>query len=276
MSENTRAAYSRDVAEFVAFEGVRGMTDLLGVTSTEIIAFLHHLKSMGKSSATVNRKLASLRSFFHYLIYAGLMEQNPTENIKSPKIERKKVEYLEMDEIEKLMAVPDDSVRGLRDRAILEVLYATGIRVSELIGLNIDDVSLPGSFIRCESGEKVRIIPIYPEALQALREYIETVRPKMIAVPTEHSLFVNVSGERMSRQGFWKIIKYYQEKAHIEKDITPHTLRHSFAAHLLENGADLRSIQQMLGHSDISSTQVYTQLVKQNLKAVYNKYHPKA
>ena len=150
------------------------------------------------------------------------------------------------------------------------------LRVSELIGLNIDDVSLPGSFIRCESGEKMRIIPIYPEALQALREYIETVRPKMIAVPTEHSLFVNVSGERMSRQGFWKIIKHYQEKAHIEKDITPHTLRHSFAAHLLENGADLRSIQQMLGHSDISSTQVYTQLVKQNLKAVYNKYHPKA
>ena len=122
----------------------------------------------------------------------------------------------------------------------------------------------------------MRIIPIYPEALQALREYIETVRPKMIAVLTEHSLFVNVSGERMSRQGFWKIIKHYQEKAHIEKDITPHTLRHSFAAHLLENGADLRSIQQMLGHSDISSTQVYTQLVKQNLKAVYNKYHPKA
>ena len=167
-------------------------------------------------------------------------------------------------------------MKGCRDKAMLEVLYATGIRVSELIGLNIDDVGLPGSFIRCESGEKMRIIPIYPEALQALREYIETVRPKMIAVPTEHSLFVNVSGERMSRQGFWKIIKHYQEKAHIEKDITPHTLRHSFAAHLLENGADLRSIQQMLGHSDISSTQVYTQLVKQNLKAVYNKYHPKA
>ena len=167
-------------------------------------------------------------------------------------------------------------MKGCRDKAMLEVLYATGIRVSELIGLNIDDVSLPGSFIRCESGEKTRIIPIYPEALQSLHEYIDSVRPKMIAVPTEHSLFVNVSGERMSRQGFWKIIKYYQEKAHIDKDITPHTLRHSFAAHLLENGADLRSIQQMLGHSDISSTQVYTQLVKQNLKAVYNKYHPKA
>ena len=167
-------------------------------------------------------------------------------------------------------------MKGCRDKAMLEVLYATGIRVSELIGLNVEDVSLSGGFIRCESGGKVRIIPLYPEALAALGDYISDVRGKMIASPAERSLFVNVSGERMSRQGFWKIIKYYQEKAQIKKDITPHTLRHSFAAHLLENGADLRSIQEMLGHSDISSTQIYAQLVKQNLKAVYNKYHPKA
>ena len=166
--------------------------------------------------------------------------------------------------------------QDLRIWHMLEVLYATGIRVSELINLNVDDVSLTGGFIRCEGNSRVRIIPLYPEAVQTLSDYMEDIRPKMIAVPTEHSLFVNVSGERMSRQGFWKIIKYYQEKAQIDKDITPHTLRHSFAAHLLENGADLRSIQEMLGHSDISSTQVYAQLVKQNLKAVYNKYHPKA
>ena len=153
MSENTRAAYGRDLAEFVAFEGARGMTDLLGVTSTEIIAFLHHLKSLGKSSATVNRKLASLRSFFHYLIHAGMMESDPTENIKSPKIERKTIEYLEMSEIEKLMAVPDDSVRGVRDRAILEVLYATGIRVSELIASNLEDVNMRMGFITC-AGEQ--------------------------------------------------------------------------------------------------------------------------
>ena len=168
------------------------------------------------------------------------------------------------------------SGRRITDKAMLEVLYATGIRVSELIGLNIDDVSLPGSFIRCESGEKTRIIPIYPEALQSLHEYIDSVRPKMIAVPTEHSLFVNVSGERMSRQGFWKIVKHYQETAGISKDITPHTLRHSFAVHLLENGADLRSIQEMLGHADISSTQIYAQIVKQRLQDVYHKAHPLA
>ena len=276
MSENTRAAYGRDLAEFVAFEGARGMTDLLGVTSTEIIAFLHHLKSLGKSSATVNRKLASLRSFFHYLIHAGMMESDPTENIKSPKIERKTIEYLEMSEIEKLMAVPDDSVRGVRDRAILEVLYATGIRVSELIGLDVNDVNLSVGFVRCRSKEKERIVPLYPAAVKALEDYVRDIRPRLIADEEENALFVNMSGERMSRQGFWKIIKYYQEKAGIEKDITPHTLRHSFAVHLLENGADLRSIQEMLGHADISSTQIYTHVIKKQLKDVYNKAHPRA
>ena len=225
------------------------------------------MKVGGKSAATISRALASIKSLYIFAIQIHEIEENPIQNIKIDKAEKKLPQILTGKEVELLLQQPKVSeMKGCRDKAMLEVLYATGIRVSELIGLNIDDVSLPGSFIRCESGEKMRIIPIYPEALQALREYIETVRPKMIAVPTEHSLFVNVSGERMSRQGFWKIIK----------EITPHTLRHSFAAHLLENGADLRSIQQMLGHSDISSTQVYTQLVKQNLKAVYNKYHPKA
>ena len=159
---------------------------------------------------------------------------------------------------------------------MLELLYATGIRVSELINLDVTDVNLPGGFIKCGAAGKMRIIPLYPAAIKALSDYIVDVRPKMISDAEEQSLFVNVSGERMSRQGFWKIIKHYQDKAQIDKDITPHTLRHSFAAHLLENGADLRSIQEMLGHSDISSTQIYAQLVKQNLKSVYHKYHPKA
>ena len=203
--------------------------------------------------------------------------KNPVHNIKLEKAEKKLPQILSGKEVELLLEQPKCSdMKGYRDKAMLELLYATGIRVSELINLNYDDVSLSGGFIRCAGNGKVRIIPLYPEALQAMSDYMEDIRPKMIAVPTEQSLFVNVSGERMSRQGFWKIIKYYQEKAHIDKDITPHTLRHSFAAHLLENGADLRSIQEMLGHSDISSTQVYAQLVKQNLKAVYNKYHPKA
>ncbi len=275
-SDNTIASYMRDLRQYASYLGSEGI-DVLDADQTVVSSYMGNMKACGKSAATISRALASIKSLYFFAIQNHEIEENPIQNIKIDKAEKKLPEILSGKEVELLLQLPKVSeMMGCRDKAMLEVLYATGIRVSELIGLNIDDVSLPGSFIRCESGEKMRIIPIYPEALQALREYIETVRPKMIAVPTEHSLFVNVSGERMSRQGFWKIIKYYQEKAHIEKDITPHTLRHSFAAHLLENGADLRSIQQMLGHSDISSTQVYTQLVKQNLKAVYNKYHPKA
>ena len=275
-SANTVSSYMRDIRQYASYlSGID--VDVLEADQSVVSAYMQWLQSIGKSPATVSRCLASLKSLYLFALSEDEIEQNPVHNIKVEKAEKKLPQILTGKEVELLLQQPKVSeLKGCRDKAMLEVLYATGIRVSELIGLNIDDVSLPGSFIRCESGEKMRIIPIYPEALQALREYIETVRPKMIAVPTEHSLFVNVSGERMSRQGFWKIIKHYQEKAHIEKDITPHTLRHSFAAHLLENGADLRSIQQMLGHSDISSTQVYTQLVKQNLKAVYNKYHPKA
>ena len=169
-----------------------------------------------------------------------------------------------------------NDMKGYRDKAMLELLYATGMRVSELISLNTSDVNLNIGVVRCVSHDKERFVPMYPAAIKALSEYLEFVRPQMIARDDEPSLFVNVSGERMSRQGFWKIIKSYQAKAHIEKDITPHTLRHSFAAHLLENGADLRSIQEMLGHADISSTQIYSQLVKKQLKEVYNKTHPRA
>ena len=179
------------------------------------------------------------------------------------------------DYLHRLATEGRSSAKGYRDRAMLEVMYATGLRVSELIGLNVDDVSLDGCFIKC-SGKKTRLVPMYPGAVKALSSYMQDVRPGMVAAPGESALFVNVSGERMSRQGFWKILKHYQETAHIEKDITPHTLRHSFAVHLLENGADLHAIQEMMGHSDISSTQLYTQLVSQNLKSVYNKCHPKA
>ena len=275
-SDNTVASYMRDLRQYASYLGSEGI-DVLDADQDVVSGYMNSMKANGKSAATISRALASIKSLYIFAVQNREIEENPIHNIKIDKAEKKLPQILTGKEVELLLQQPKVAeMKGCRDKAMLEVLYATGIRVSELIGLNIDDVSLPGSFIRCESGEKTRIIPIYPEALQSLHEYIDSVRPKMIAVPTEHSLFVNVSGERMSRQGFWKIIKYYQEKAHIDKDITPHTLRHSFAAHLLENGADLRSIQQMLGHSDISSTQVYTQLVKQNLKAVYNKYHPKA
>ena len=274
-SDNTVASYMRDLRQYASYLGSEGI-DVLDADQDVVSGYMNSMKANGKSAATISRALASIKSLYIFAVQNREIEENPIHNIKIDKAEKKLPQILTGKEVELLLQQKVTEMKGCRDKAMLEVLYATGIRVSELIGLNIDDVSLPGSFIRCESGEKTRIIPIYPEALQSLHEYIDSVRPKMIAVPTEHSLFVNVSGERMSRQGFWKIIKYYQEKAHIDKDITPHTLRHSFAAHLLENGADLRSIQQMLGHSDISSTQVYTQLVKQNLKAVYNKYHPKA
>ena len=275
-SANTVSSYMRDLRQYASYLETRGIS-VLDADQSVVSEYALWLHDAGKSPATISRSLASLKSLYLFAMAEDEIEVNPVHNIKVEKAEKKLPQILSGKEVELLLEQPKCSdMKGYRDKAMLEVLYATGIRVSELINLNYDDVSLSGGFLRCAGGGKTRIIPLYPEALQALADYMEDVRPKMIADPSEQSLFVNISGERMSRQGFWKIIKFYQEKAHIDKDITPHTLRHSFAAHLLENGADLRSIQEMLGHSDISSTQVYAQLVKQNLKAVYNKYHPKA
>ena len=275
-SDNTVSSYMRDIRQYASYLLNAGV-EVLDATQQTVSDYVTWLHDRGKSPATVSRSLASLKSLYIFALSEDEIDANPVTNIRVEKAEKKLPQILTGKEVELLLQQPKCSdMKGCRDKAMLEVLYATGIRVSELIGLNVDDVSISGGFLRCESGGKLRIIPLYPEALQVLHDYITNIRPKMIAMPAEQSLFVNVSGERMSRQGFWKIIKYYQEKAQIDKDITPHTLRHSFAAHLLENGADLHAIQEMLGHSDISSTQVYAQLVKQNLKAVYNKYHPKA
>ena len=275
-SDNTVASYMRDLRQYASYLGSEGI-DVLDADQDVVSGYMNSMKANGKSAATISRALASIKSLYIFAVQNREIEENPIHNIKIDKAEKKLPQILTGKEVELLLQQPKvTEMKGCRDKAMLEVLYATGIRVSELIGLNIDDVSLPGSFIRCESGEKTRIIPIYPEALQSLHEYIDSVRPKMIAVPTEHSLFVNVSGERMSRQGFWKIVKHYQEMAQIDKDITPHTLRHSFAVHLLENGADLRAIQEMLGHADISSTQIYTHVVKKQLRDIYQKAHPRA
>ena len=278
MSKNTLEAYNRDVLEFMAFEGSRGMTDILNTSSTEIVAFLHNLKISGKSAATVNRKLASVRAFFNYLIEAGLIKVNPTANIKSPKIERKKVEYLEMDEIEKLMAVPDDSVRGLRDRAILEVLYATGIRVSEIIETNLEDVNMRMGFITCASQQShARIVPLGRPARAALENYIYEARDQLLhGREDETALFVNFYGSRMTRQGLWKVLKEYGEKAGLNHKLTPHIIRNSFAVHMLQNGADLKSLQELMGHEDISATQIYLSATKSRIKDVYDKSHPRA
>lgn len=275
-SENTVASYMRDLRQYAAYLQELNI-DVLDADQDAVHHYVDYMHDKGKSAATISRCLASMKSLYSFAIAQGMRDSNPVLGIHVEKAEKKLPQILTGKEVELLLDQPKcTDLKGYRDKAMLELLYATGIRVSELINLDVSDVNILGGFIKCGSDGKVRIIPLYPAAIKALSDYISEIRPKMIADTDEESLFVNVSGDRMSRQGFWKIIKFYQEKAQIDKDITPHTLRHSFAAHLLENGADLRSIQEMLGHSDISSTQVYAQLVKQNLKSVYHKYHPKA
>lgn len=274
-SANTVSSYVRDLTQFDRYLQNEGTT-LDQVDTGVIEGYDSWLTGKGKSAATVTRSLASLKCFYGWMVSNGRMESNPALQAKSVKVERKLPQVLTSQEVELLLSQPQCvDQKGYRDHAMLELLYATGIRVSELISLDVEHVNLAAGFIRCYSKNKERIIPLYPGAVRAISDYVRNVRPQL-AVEGEHALFVNMNGERMSRQGFWKIIKGYQEKAGIKTDITPHTLRHSFAAHLLANGADLRSIQEMLGHSDISSTQIYTQLVNQKLKDVYNKAHPKA
>ncbi len=276
-SENTVASYMRDIRQFRDY-----MTDVEDIALTDcdracICRYTDHLRNKGKSTATVARGIASLRSFYSYLLSEGMVQEIPVQNIPQQKSEKKLPQILTGQEVEKLLRQPNcKDQKGIRDKAMLETLYATGMRVSEMIGLNVGDVNLVGAFIRCEGNGKNRIIPLYPEAVKALTVFITNIRPQLASTGEETALFLNMSGERMTRQGFWKIIKHYQQKANINKEITPHTLRHSFAAHLLERGADLHSLQEMLGHSDISSTQIYTQVVKQNLKNVYNRAHPRA
>lgn len=272
-SQNTLSSYIRDVRHFLEHVNIPPES----VTRETVLDYTAWLTSQGKSVSTVMRATASLKSFYSFMLAKGLVAENPVQNIAPPKVERKLPQILTNKEVELLLSQPRCvDLKGYRDCAMLELLYATGLRVSELISLNVNDVNLSASFVRCVSGARERIIPVYPAAVKAVGEYLKVARDKMIENKNEQALFVNVSGERMSRQGFWKIIKLYQEKAKIDKQITPHTLRHSFAAHLLENGADLRSIQEMLGHADISSTQIYATLVKSKLQNVYQRAHPRA
>ena len=276
-SENTVASYVRDVTQFSRFLMEQEGVELPDCEEEHIEHYMSYMAGKGKSPASVARGVASLKSFYGYLLNCGVVPVNPAKHTAPVRAERKFPQILTGKEVELFLEQPQCvDVKGYRDHAMLELLYATGIRVSELISLNLEDINLAAGFIRCSSRGKERIIPLYPTAVKALNDYVKDIRPQIILTPQETALFVNMSGERMSRQGFWKIIKHYQEKAQINKDITPHTLRHSFAAHLLENGADLRSIQEMLGHADISSTQIYSHLVKQKLQDVYHKAHPRA
>ena len=275
-SPNTLSSYLRDVRQYLDWLGEEGISPTQALHA-DVEAYTRSMTARGKSAATVTRSQASLKSFYSWMMEIGQIGENPARGLSQTKVERKLPHILTSREVELFLEQPDPSdAKGCRDKAMLELLYATGIRVSELIGLNLDNINLSAGFIRCANRGKERIIPLYQAAVRALQNYLDRVRPQMVEHPDEKALFVNMSGERMSRQGFWKIIKHYQEKAGIQKDITPHTLRHSFAAHLLENGADLHSLQEMLGHADISSTQIYTQVVSQKLKDVYNKAHPRA
>jgi len=276
-SNNTLSSYMRDLRQFTTYLAQNTDTTVEDAAESDIAAYMAWMKNAGKSTATVSRSLAAIKGFYSYFVTNGQLRVNPAVKLSPDKAAHKLPQILTSKEVELLLAQPErNDAKGYRDSAMLETLYATGIRVSELIDLDVDDVNLSAGLLTCRSKDKSRAIPLYPAAIRALNEYIRFVRPQMLAVEDEPSLFVNVSGGRMSRQGFWKIIKTYQAKAGIEKPITPHTLRHSFATHLLENGADLRSIQEMLGHADISSTQIYSQLVKKQLKDVYNKAHPRA
>jgi integrase/recombinase XerD len=276
VSDNTLCSYLRDVRQFSTWLEQHGLA-LPQVTQDDVRDYAHHLETRGKSASTVVRSVESLKSFFSFMMARKIVPVNPAKGYTPAKVARKLPEILTNREVDIFLEQPDVSdIKGCRDKAMLELLYATGIRVSELIALNVRDLNLTVGFIRCENRGKERLIPLYKGAIKVLAMYINDVRPQLIERPDETALFVNLGGERMSRQGFWKIVKHYQAKAGISKDITPHTLRHSFAAHLLENGADLKSIQEMLGHADISSTQIYTQLVNQKLKDVYIRAHPRA
>lgn len=276
-SGNTVSSYMRDIRQFSDWLMQNEGSDLSEASQLNINDYLGYLSRDGRSAATVSRSLASLKNFYAYLVSSGFCEKTPVIDIHINRGEKKLPQILSGREIELLLAQPICvDAKGYRDKAMLEVLYATGIRVSELIELDLDDVNLDMGIIKCNTSKKTRAIPLYPAAIRALSVYINEIRPGMIESADEIALFVNVNGSRMSRQGFWKILKHYQNTAHIDKEITPHTLRHSFAVHLLENGADIGSLQELMGHCDISSTQMYTQLINQKLKSVYEKCHPKA
>ena len=276
-SNNTIASYMRDIRQFADWLSVTFEADVLDASQLNISEYLCQQGSNGKSAATTSRCLASLKNFYIYLVSSGFLERSPVMDIHVDRGEKKLPQILTGREIELLLSQPVCvDAKGYRDKAMLEVMYATGIRVTELIDLDVDDVNLEVGIIKCNNSKKTRVVPLYPAALKALSVYVRDIRASMLSDPDESALFVNVNGTRMSRQGFWKILKHYQDSANIDKEITPHTLRHSFAVHLLENGADLSSLQELMGHCDISSTQVYTNMVNKKLKSVYEKCHPKA
>ncbi len=276
LSDNTLQSYNRDIKLYGNYLDSHGLS-AVDTDEASIKDYFGELKNEGKADSTISRNLASLRSFYQYLYKNKVVTEDPTTNIESPKITRKPPKILTTEQVELLLNQPKCvDLKGYRDKAMLELVYATGIRVTELISLDVDDIDLEAGSIKTSTRGKERIIPIGSLASNALNEYLTKARKSMLKDDTDEALFVNVNGKRLTRQGFWKIIKQYKNQADIDVDITPHTLRHSFAMHLLENGAELRAIQEMLGHSDISSTQVYAQMEQDRIKTMYMKSHPRA
>lgn len=275
-SANTELSYRRDLKKVILFLRSKGLTDLVDIKKEDLEEYVASMKEQHFATATVSRNIASMKAFFHFLCQEKLIEKDISESLKAPKIEKKMPEILTTEEVVRLLEQPSgDSPKEVRDKAMLELLYATGIRVTELITLKISEVNLPMSFIVCRDAHKERAIPFGMAAKNALIKYLTDAREQMVEDKSSDILFANCSGSPMSRQGFWKLIKYYSKKAGITADITPHTLRHSFAAHLVENGADLRSVQEMLGHSDISTTQIYANMNHNRIREVYAKAHPR-
>ncbi|MEW6308188.1 MAG: site-specific tyrosine recombinase XerD [Bacillota bacterium] len=275
---NTLESYGRDLRQYSEFLTSGKFVGPETATRATVISYLLHLEKQGKATATIARRLAALKSFYQYLVRERLLDRDPTANLESPKLQKRLPKVLTVKEVELLLKQPNPMTpAGLRDRGMLELLYATGIRVSELVALDVTDVNLEMGYVRCfGKGAKERIVPLGSIAQRSVHEYLSAGRGRLVRDPGEGALFVNHHGRRLTRQGFWKIVKKYAQDAKVEKEITPHTLRHSFATHLLENGADLRSVQEMLGHADISTTQIYTHITKGRLKEVYSRTHPRA
>lgn len=280
LAQNTIVSYERDLKSYIKYlKKVEKVTNLQDIQRIHIVHFLTFLKEQGKSAKTLARHIASIRAFHQFLLRDKAVDNDPTVHLETPKQERSLPKVLNLQEVEQLLETPkEENHFGLRDKAMLEVLYATGIRISELIGLNTGDVHISMGFVRCiGKGNKERIIPIGKSAVEAVQKYLDEGRPSFVSKKhKDDALFLNHHGQRMSRQGFWKILKRLASEAGISKELTPHTLRHSFATHLLENGADLRAVQEMLGHADISTTQIYTHVTKTRLKDVYKQFHPRA
>ncbi len=276
LSENTLQSYRRDILQYKKYLEANDI-NYTKVNTKDFKTYLEYLHDMNKKSSTISRNLASIRLFYQFLLRNNKVKADPTEGIQSPKIEKRVPSILTSQEVSLLLDQPKNiDLKGIRDKAMLEFAYATGMRVTEIISLNIEDVNLAEGYVVCKTGSKQRNIPLGKISLKALQEYIEDSRPILIKAETEKALFVNINGRRLTRQGFWKIVKFYKEQANITKEITPHVLRHSFATHLLQNGAELKAIQTMLGHSDISSTQVYMQFQDESIKNIYRKAHPRA